>query len=69
MHTYKGNKGTIFNYNGDFSGEIIVKDIAGNEVTIDSGDILDFVAYCYVQPKKVEKLEQTDSRELLIGDI
>jgi len=26
---FKGDKGTVFNYNGDFSGEIIVKDVLG----------------------------------------
>jgi hypothetical protein len=66
MHTFKGSRGAIFNYNGDFSGEIIVKDVTGNEVIIDSDDILDFVAHCYVQPRRIEKLEQSDSRELLI---
>lgn len=69
MHTFKGDQGAVFNYNGDFSGEIIVKDVAGNEVKIASWDILDFVAYCYVQSKKIEKLEHADSRELLIGNI
>jgi hypothetical protein len=67
MHTFKGDKGTIFNYNEDFSGDIIVKDVTGNEVTIDGNDILDFVAHCYVQPKRIEKLEQSDSIELLVG--
>jgi hypothetical protein len=44
-----------------------VKGITGDEVTIDGNDILDFVARCYVQPKRIEKLEQSDSMELLIG--
>jgi len=65
MHTYRGNKGTIFNFNSDFSGEIIIKDKSGNEITISGNDIIEFVAYCYVLPKKIEKLEQSSSEELL----
>jgi len=57
MHTFKGDKGNVFIYNSDFSGEVIVQDIAGNEVKIDGSDILDFVAYCFVLGGKIEKLD------------
>lgn len=69
MYTFKGDKGAVFIYNSDLSGEVIVQDIDGNEVKIDGGDILDFVAYCFVLGGKIEKLEQADSRELLLGGI
>lgn len=65
MHTFNGDKGAIFSYNGDFSGDIFLRDKDGNEAKIDGNDILDFVAYCYVLPKKIEKLENADSKELL----
>lgn len=67
MHTFKGDKGAVFIYNSDLSGDVIVQDIAGNEVKIDGSDILDFVAYCFVLRNRIEKLEQADSRELLLG--
>lgn len=66
MHTFKGDKGTIFNYNRDFSGNILIKDVSGNEVSVDNHDIIAFVAYCYVLPNQIEKLEQVISRELLL---
>lgn len=68
MHTFKGHKGTIFNYNADFSGEVIIKDTNNNEVKVEGGDILEFVAFCYVQGKKIERLEQAAYEELLIGE-
>ncbi len=27
MHTFKGKKGSIFNYNSDFSGNVIIQDV------------------------------------------
>ena len=68
MHTFKGHKGTIFNYNSDFSGEIIIKDADNNEIKVEGSDILEFVAFCYVQGKKIERLEQAAYEELLTGE-
>ncbi len=65
MHTFKGNKGTIFNYNSDFSGKIIIKDINNNDAEIEGSDILEFVALCFVQGKKIERLENANYEELL----
>ncbi len=67
MHTFRGNGGTTFNYNSDFSGEVIINDINGNDVKVEGSDILEFVALCYVQGKKIERLEQADYEELLTG--
>lgn len=64
MHTYEGSK-SIFNYNTDLSGDVVITDALLHEVTIPGEDLIDFVAYCYVLQKKIEKLEQTDSIELL----
>ncbi len=68
MHTFKGNEGATFNYNSDFSGDVIIKDINNNEVKVEGSDILEFVALCYVQGKKIERLEQADYKELLTGE-
>lgn len=68
MHTFKGSEGTIFNYNSDFSGEVIINDVNGNDVKVKGSDILEFVALCYVQGKKIERLEQADYEELLTGE-
>lgn len=68
MHTFKGNEGAIFNYSSDFSGEIIIKDLSNNEVKVEGSDVLEFVAFCYIQGKKIERLEQADYEELLTGE-
>jgi len=67
MHTFRGNKGATFNYNSDFSGEVVINDVNGNDVKVEGSDILEFVALCYVQGKKIERLEQADYEELLTG--
>jgi len=64
MHNYKGSEGTSFNYNSDFSGNvIIIKDKKQFEVS--GKDILEFVAYNYIQPTKISKIEDMDYKELL----
>lgn len=68
MHTFEGNEGTTFNYNSDLSGEVIIKDVNNNEVKVEGSDILEFIAFCYVQGKKIERLEQADYEELLTGE-
>jgi hypothetical protein len=68
VHTFKGDKGAIFNYNSDFSGDVFIKDVNNNDVKVEGSDILEFVAFCYVQSKKIERLEQADCEELLTGD-
>lgn len=69
-------KGTIFRFNGDFSREIEINKIYirnnnnCNPITIfvPAIDILEFVAYEYVQTKKISKLEQMSWQELLGGN-
>jgi hypothetical protein len=68
MITFKGHKGIIFNYNSDFSGDVIIKDTNNDEVKVEGSDILEFVAFCYVQGKKIEMLEQAAYEELLTGE-
>jgi len=65
MHNYEGAEETNFHYNSDFSGgvKIITKD--GQQFEIPGKDILEFVAYCYIQPQKVSKIEDMDYKELL----
>jgi hypothetical protein len=68
MHSFGANKGTIFHFNSDFSGNVIIRDNVeeGKEIEIPGEDILEFVAYCYVQNKKIGKLENATVDELLI---
>ncbi len=65
MHTFRGKKGSIFNYNSDFSGNIIIQDVNDCEVKVDGTDILEFVAFCYIQNKKIQKIEDATYEELL----
>ena len=64
MHTFKGKKTTI-HYNSDMSGDcIIFNKETEQEVVVPCEDILEFVAD-YVRSRKIGKLEQMDSKEIL----
>ena len=62
MHTFKSNR-TTFIFNGDYSGEVKILD-EENQVTVDSEDLVAFVAQMK-RSKKISELEQTDDSELL----
>jgi hypothetical protein len=64
MHNYTGSQGTSFNYNSDFSGDVIIFDKDGNEFCIPGRDILEFVAYKYALREKMHQIEAMDWREL-----
>lgn len=72
MHTYtykdKEGKEIYFHYNGDFSGDIIINS-DNKELEIPAEAILELVAYCYVLGKKIERLENMNDKELLIGSL
>jgi len=68
MNTFKGIGGSTFFFNSDFSGEVIIEDDDSGRVTIEGKAILEFVALCYVQSKKIEQLEQMCYEELLINE-
>jgi hypothetical protein len=63
MHTYQGERAT-FNYNPDFSGDVIVT-VDGQELRIPAEDVLQFVAFCYVQRRLVIEIEGMEWEELL----
>ena len=65
MHTYKGSQ-AVFNHNSDFSGDVVIT-CGGEMVTIPASDLLDFVAYQYVLPKKISELENMDAASLICG--
>jgi hypothetical protein len=72
MHRYIAKGGTIFNHNGDLSGDTLIvveaermKHVCGVVVVnIPAQDMLDFIAD-YVRMRKITALEQATSEELL----
>lgn len=68
MHSYHG-KSANFHFNGGLdNGEVIINDKKGNEMRVDVQDILDLVAYEYVQPKLIREIENMEVDKLL-GDL
>ena len=65
MHTYQANGGTRFNYNSDFSGSVHLAVPGGKTVYVLGEDLIDFIAYCFVLPQRVSKLEDASSERLL----
>ena len=66
MHTFNGNNCRI-HYNSDMSGEVYISDkISDKEITVDTQDILDFVAN-YVRNKKIAMLEKMETETILMG--
>lgn len=64
MHTFDGNSCNI-HYNSDFSGEVIIcNKNDSTEVHVDTQDLIDFVAE-YVRSKRVNRLENMDSDDIL----
>ena len=68
MHTYKSSNGFIFHFNSDFSGDVVIRNqkLDSENVLIPGKDLLEFIAYNYILPKKIEKLEDMDYKKLLI---
>jgi hypothetical protein len=67
MTSYTGKNGTNFNYNSDFSGNVVIVR-KGKEFIVPGEDILEFVAYAYVMPNRIAKAEQGTWQELLGGE-
>ena len=53
-----------FNFNGDFSGDLIIN-FDDKELTIPCESVLELVAYCYIQSRKVARLENMSAKEVL----
>lgn len=64
MHSYRGEKGTIFQYNSDFSGNVIIIH-ESKQIKIPGTDMLELVAYHYAMPQKILAIERMNWRELL----
>jgi len=65
MHTFKGSQGTVFNYNSDMSGDIIISRYSlEGYLNIPSFDILEFVAE-FMRNQQISKLKGMDVHELL----
>ncbi len=64
MHTYRAAGATIFNYNSDYSGNVLVRDQFGVEVAVPMQDILEFVAE-YARMKAVTRLEVMTTEEII----
>ncbi len=58
MHTKQSETGTIFHYNGDYSGEVIILR-NGQDVIIPFIDLKSFVAD-YIRSEKIRDLESND---------
>jgi len=67
MHTLQARCGTVFNHNGDFSGDAIVS-IGGISVTVPIDDLLEFVAE-FVRYRKIQQLEEASAEMLLLHPI
>ena len=67
MEQYQTPRGTLFQYNIDFNGDVVITDGAGNQCVIPAEDILELVAWGYVARQKISRVEQFTTDELLLG--
>ena len=66
MHTYVSDNGTVFNFNSDMSGQvIIVRSTGSEEFRISVEDLIEFVAFNVILPNKIQKLENMDWEDLV----
>ena len=72
MHTIKGNSFTTFHFNGDFSGDVIIKRFEGepNEEEIRLPIVaLDALFAERIRRAKIDELESMTDRELVMSAI
>lgn len=67
MHSYNG-KSAVFHFNSGLKGSnlTIYDKGTGREVWIDADDVIALVAYEYVLPEKIGKLEQAKAEDILL---
>lgn len=63
MHTFTSNK-TIFHYNSDMSGDVVILTPEKIEFRVDGRSILEFVAE-YVRGQRIRRIENQEVDELL----
>lgn len=66
MHSYISKDKTVtFHYNADFSGNVIMFKSGGESIEVSGESLLQFVAYCYVIPKRISIIEDMDYLDAL----
>jgi hypothetical protein len=69
MHSFHGESVNI-HFNGDYSGDVVINNKKDGdeykEITVDIKDIFDFVAG-YIRSEKISKLEEMESKDILLG--
>ncbi len=68
MYSHESEHGTIFNYNSDWSGMVRIKPKDGEAFEIPGPDILEAVAYGYMQGRLISKVEGAHWTKLLEGE-
>ena len=64
MHTHLSKNGTLFHYNSDFSGDIII-DFSGKEnIEVDGYDVLELVAE-FIRNEKISLINQMETNDIL----
>lgn len=56
MRTFQAEDGTLFHYNADFSGDVIVA-TGGAEFRVHGDSLLELVARAFVAPARIRLLE------------
>lgn len=65
MHTYEGEK-TRFHFDSGLTGNMLIVDKdTGKEIKTIASDLLELIAYEYILPKEINKLEDMDYKDLL----
>jgi hypothetical protein len=65
MHTHRAQSVT-FNFNSDFSGEVIITPKAGGEsLSVLGTDLLNFIAQEYIMPARIKRIEESSTLQLL----
>jgi hypothetical protein len=66
MHSLRTKNGTLFHFNSDLSGEVIVRNSpAGDELHVNGEDLVEFVVD-FVRRKRIAALEEM-SDEIVLG--
>ena len=66
MKSYRMSE-VVFNYNDDFSGNIIITNNYGDSIEVPGEELLQFVAMAHVLPRKMEELEEKSVDEILFS--
>jgi hypothetical protein len=59
MHAYTAKNGTVFNYNGDMTGDVVVRGKDGSAIDVPGEDLLDFVGLI-IQTRLISRIESAE---------